>query len=417
MLYKTIALQGCSDVNIEPILPIINSRIFQRLQYIKQLGVSNLVFISANHTRFEHSLGAYWHMCKRTTRWLNAGLITEEEAINLRLLALLHDIGHGPYSHATERFYPVDHNACGLILIDQLQTEIEACGGNIKLLKSLFERTNPLWRANGHCALGTDKLDYLLRDALNTTQSLRFRQYDLLNHVYWIENKLVVDGKILDQVKHLQSDYVNMHKNVYFMQGCIIAQQFLQQIVGHGLASGSISSKMLPMMTDNDLICVLKGNQNSLVRNLFDRLQYRDLPKTAVIIRAKEARRSYNSRKPTVVFRRPLAELARFSIFDDRDFSTQHEAEIARLIGIPSEDVLVTPVVSAHRFVPQNVHVYEDNRIVSTLEECFPSHYRDLEETTTDYAAVRVCVPEQHRTKAASPGIAQKIHDHLMRLI
>ncbi len=83
------------------ILDLIKTPEFQRLRQIKQLGLAYLVYPGANHSRFEHSLGA-WHLAKRLSE--EVGLPKEESEI-LQVGALLHDIGHGPLSHTFEGIY------------------------------------------------------------------------------------------------------------------------------------------------------------------------------------------------------------------------------------------------------------------------------------------------------------------------
>ena len=96
----------------EPIIhEIIEHPYFQRLRRISQLGLVNLVYPGANHTRFQHALGTLHLMQKVITHLNNKGnFISKKEAIDLKLAILLHDIGHGPFSHALENVIIDDHN-------------------------------------------------------------------------------------------------------------------------------------------------------------------------------------------------------------------------------------------------------------------------------------------------------------------
>src|SRR3972149_6979956 len=85
----------------KPEFEIIDTPIFQRLKNIKQLALTNLVYPSANHTRFEHSIGVL-HITSLMSEKLLPGKENEEKRRLIRLSALLHDIGHGPFSHVSE---------------------------------------------------------------------------------------------------------------------------------------------------------------------------------------------------------------------------------------------------------------------------------------------------------------------------
>jgi len=96
----------------EPIIhEIIEHPYFQRLRRISQLGLVNLVYPGANHTRFQHALGTL-HLMQKVITHLNTkgNFISEKDATDLKLAILLHDIGHGPFSHALENVIIDDHN-------------------------------------------------------------------------------------------------------------------------------------------------------------------------------------------------------------------------------------------------------------------------------------------------------------------
>lgn len=418
MARKTISLPGYYDLDIAPILPIVDSTIFQRLRFIKQLGINYLIFPSALHTRFEHSLGAYSLMLERTRHWQMDEMITQEEAINLRLLALLHDIGHGPYSHITEVLCHQDHNQHGLCLIGELQHEIEACGGNISLLRRLLVRSHPLCSANCHRPLGTDKLDYVKRDALYTTSAAGFRMGDLLNHVHWINQQLVVDVKFLPEVMQLLLDYVNMHNRVYFRKGADIVSCFLQQIVARALSTGDLTHASLPNLTDSQLDAALLHARDPVVRQSFDRLLFRRLPKAAIILRAAEAPTPTSTKGDHIaVFQVPMKQLDRFAACHQRATAMVHEGNIASLIGLPPEAVLLTPVAHRDRFTPETITVCDQRTgIIGTLHECYPQQWASLQEIISGCLAVRVCVPVEWREKVASPSVASRIFEYLMQV-
>lgn len=418
MFRKTIALPGCCDLDIGPILPIVNSEIFQRLRHRKQMGLSHLVFPDANHTRLTHSLRVYARTLERTQHWHSDHSITQEQALNLCLLGLLHDIGHGPYSHATEGLCSIDHNAHGLEILGELAQEIEECGGNLHHIRQLFMRQDPLHVCVSHRPLGTDKLDYLKLDARHTTNAVGFRMEDILNHTYFVEGKLAVHRNIIAEVKQVQHDYVNMHDRVYFRKAAIILQYFLRQIISYSIADGSIQAEQLLNLTDSELDALLLKHPNESVQKQFRKLYSRHVPKTAIVLRPEEVKAlSAQHTKPRMTFRVPMDKLMAFANCEDRATASIHETAIAHIVSIPREDVLITPIASPERFVPHNVPIFNGETIVTTLEEVYPEHFKSLREASHAYAAVRVCVAQEHQAKVADPRFANQIFKYLMNSI
>lgn len=155
---------------------IVNSSVFQRLRGIRQLAFANLVYPGALHTRFEHSLG----VCHITDLMAKALMVSDEERVLLRLSALLHDIGHGPFSHisedileiysdkdASENSYKI-HEAITADIIrqnEELNRHISTSDRDkiIKILDSGFG--DPMLHAIVSGPLDADKQDYLLRDS------------------------------------------------------------------------------------------------------------------------------------------------------------------------------------------------------------------------------------------------------------
>ena len=152
-------IRGTFD--IRSVLPMIDTPQFQSLGYKRQLGMTDLAFPSATRVRMAHSLGSFDSTRELTKRWCERELITEEEATAVNAFALYHDIGHGPFSHVTERICPLDNDEMGLKIIDELRSKIEACNINFDLFKNIFAHKNNLYLAVHDKNLGMEKLDYL----------------------------------------------------------------------------------------------------------------------------------------------------------------------------------------------------------------------------------------------------------------
>lgn len=414
MRCKTIALPGLHDLDIAPILPIVDSGPFGRLRDKKQLGISYLIFPSANHTRFEHSLGVYSITCERALRWRQEGSITEEEARHVCLYALCHDLGHGAYSHDLESLCATNHNSYGLAVLRQLRSEIEACGGDLASIESLYTRVNPLACGVSHRQLGTDKIDYLLRDARHTNEAIQLRVGDLLNHVHYLGGRLVADLEIMAEVELALSAFVHMYDRVYLRKPCLIARRFLQKIVAREMACGDLLEDHIWQLTDEEINACLIRSQLESVRKMFVRLKRRRWPKEGVVITAEEGN-GYDrlAGKPIAHFRVPLARLQSLDRFRRPQNASVMEKELATLINVPEEALLVLPVTTPDRFVPEDIDISEGDNIIGTLKSMRPGLYQHFRELWLGCAAVRVCVYDEYRERLAEPKMAQKVCDYL----
>ena len=144
------------------IFDLIEHRYFQRLRRISQLGLTNLVYSGANHTRFQHAIGAVHLMTAAIEIIRSKGHeISEEESIGVSVAILLHDIGHGPYSHTLEKsiVHDVGHEDISILLMDQLNEEFD---GQLDMAISIFKNTHPKRFLHQLVSgqLDMDRLDY-----------------------------------------------------------------------------------------------------------------------------------------------------------------------------------------------------------------------------------------------------------------
>jgi HD superfamily phosphohydrolase len=164
---------------------VLDTRAFQRLRRIRQMGFASLVYPGAEHSRFGHALGAY-HVARRVTEAL---AFEPEIARDVRVAALAHDLGHGPYSHAWEgAFGSLSHEAWGArILLEDAELR-EALGPLVAPLERFFSSSyRPAYaRKLVSSQLDVDRMDYLLRDAHYT--GVGYSAYDL----EWIVHALRV---------------------------------------------------------------------------------------------------------------------------------------------------------------------------------------------------------------------------------
>ncbi|MFQ5573763.1 MAG: HD domain-containing protein [Nitrosopumilaceae archaeon] len=206
-------------------LQIIDNPIFQRLRRIRQLSGAHLTYPGAQHTRFEHSLGVM-HIAGQAGQALQEkGIINTDDIENLRLAALLHDIGHGPFSHLFEevmqRKKKASHEEMGRDLI--LQTEIgdiiSKSGFNKKFITNLafgdskFQFMNEIISG----ALSADIMDYLLRDGYFTgAEHAKIDHKRITQSLDVHQKKLALDRSALYSFESMMHSRYQMFKAVYF---------------------------------------------------------------------------------------------------------------------------------------------------------------------------------------------------------
>jgi len=421
---RIVNIPGTYDVNIRLIQQIVDHPFFQSLRHRRQMGTCSWVFPSANHTRFEHSLGTYSITRERTARWLDCGVITEEVAHNINLYGLLHDIGHGPYSHECEPLCSMNHNQHGRCLVNAMHQEIAAVGGDLEYINGLFLRENSLAQAVSHPQLGTDKLDYLYRDTRHANAAIAFPMGSFIHYVHMLGDDMVIDAKILPEMQLLQSAYLYQYGRVYLTKTCLIVQRLLQKAI-HALMQYPDGKPAVLMpgdlqgMVDSQLDALLFSSENPTVQALHNRLMHRRLPKTAISLRPIGfERHERKSGKPIMVFGIPWEIFASFeSQLNNPTNLLGLEKTIAEIAGINDNDVLVVPAINRRRFTPTDILVQDFGRVIGKMSEMFPAHYASLAERTDAFVVIRVCVPEEHRKRVASPEMSRLILESITGLI
>ncbi len=176
-------VHGSLPIPFPVLLDLIDTPAFQRLRSIRQLGMCFTTFHGAEHSRFQHVLGVMWLMHRVLDRWHGRGLcqLPLEERQAACCAALLHDIGHGPFSHALERvFSSVDHESLSRRIVrERLAPVLERHGVSAEMVSSMMEGTYPRLAFHELLAsqLDVDRMDYLLRDSLFT--GVRYGLFDL----------------------------------------------------------------------------------------------------------------------------------------------------------------------------------------------------------------------------------------------
>ena len=226
---------GFLSVDDPVILSVIEHPYFQRQRRIKQLGLTYLVYPGAMHTRFSHMLGALNLMGRALEVLKQKGVeITDEECRGAKLAILLHDLGHGPFSHTSERvLVDVPHEEITLLMMERINREAEL-RGTLDTAISIFKNEYPKHFLHQLVSsqLDMDRLDYLGRDSFFTGVSEGIVGTDRIISMLNVHNdELVVDEKGIYSVEKFIISRRLMYWQVYMHKTVIAADQLLLNIL------------------------------------------------------------------------------------------------------------------------------------------------------------------------------------------
>ena len=218
----------------ELIFSLISHPYFQRLRRISQMGLSYLVYPGAHHTRFHHALGSMHLMTKaiQVLKLKNVEITPEEEK-GLLCAILLHDIGHGPFSHALEGFVAkeISHEQISLRFMMELNKEFD---GQLDTAIAIFKGDYPKTFLNQLVSsqLDMDRLDYLKRDSFysGVTEG-NINSERLISMLNVVEGNLVVEEKAIYAVEKFLMARRFMYWQVYLHKTGLVAEQLLVRIM------------------------------------------------------------------------------------------------------------------------------------------------------------------------------------------
>jgi HD superfamily phosphohydrolase len=305
---------GFISLDSEVLYKLVEHRYFQRLRRITQLGLTNLVYPGANHTRFQHAIGALHLMKKAVDSLRSKGIsISEDEAEAVQIAILLHDLGHGPFSHALENSIVegLSHEEIGLLLMHQLNDEFD---GALDLAIEVF--TDQYDKRFLHqlvsSQLDMDRLDYLKRDSFFSGVSEGVIGSDrIISMLNVVDDKLVVEEKGIYSIEKFIVARRLMYWQVYLHKTVLSAEFMLLKtlrrakelsLTGKDVHSNPVLGRLLNFDTkanrdsvrflddftrldDSDILAALKAwteEEDIVLRELSQRLVRRKLNKVVV---------------------------------------------------------------------------------------------------------------------------------------
>lgn len=253
----------------------------QRLRWIRQLGLASLVYPGANHTRFEHSLGAY-HLASLLACHLG---LSDDEKQRICSAALLHDVGHGPLSHATEAalspYLRAEHESImELLKRSELSDVLSRHGLSASGIQAAVNGIGLGQIVSGE--IDVDRMDYLIRDAHYTGVAYGvIDRLRLIQKMTLHEEELVVEAGGVQAATSLLISRLLMHPSVYYHHVCRISECMLSAAIRRMIEDGAKAAD-LRAMDDIELFTALKesggyaGEMGSRIRSrrIFKRAVY-----------------------------------------------------------------------------------------------------------------------------------------------
>ena len=227
-------VHGFIKIPHEILFDVIEHRFFQRLRRISQTGLLSLVFPGATHTRFHHALGAMHLMftALETLKLKNVKISDEEEKAAL-LAILLHDVGHGPYSHALESLLMEDwhHEKLSILLMKKLNDEFN---GELDLAIEMFQGKyhRKFFNQLITSQLDVDRLDYLKRDSFFTGVSEgSVNTQRIISMMNVKDDELLIDEKGVYSIENFLTARMFMYWQVYYHKTSALAEHLLVKIL------------------------------------------------------------------------------------------------------------------------------------------------------------------------------------------
>lgn len=396
-------IYGFTTIPNELIFDLIEHPYFQRLRRISQLGLTYLVYPGAYHTRFHHALGAM-HLMQRAIKTLQGKghEITEDEEQAVLIAILLHDVGHGPFSHALEHSIVngINHEHISMMIMDRLNEEFD---GKLSLAIDIFQ--NKYHKGFLHqlisSQLDVDRLDYLKRDSFYSGVSEGVINSDRIISMFNVSNgELVVDAKAIYSIEKFIIARRLMYWQVYLHKAVLSAEFTLVEVLKRAKTlvqngEGLFSTSALITFLENDY-CLDDFNTNPEFLELFCQLDDFDIM-TSIKEWTKHPDKVLSTLSQKIIQRKLLKIELQDTAFDDSYIDAiQHKA--AQIFNIEASDckhLVFTNKIDNKAYNPKKDKInllFKDGSIVDIAEAADQLNISVLAQTVTKHF---LCYPKE----------------------
>lgn len=302
-MIKTINCPLHGFISITPRMQkIIDTIEFKRLHDLRQLGVSYMVYPSANHTRFEHSLGVS-HLAKLLIESLQKNhpelKISDNTVELVQIAGLVHDIGHGPFSHLFDDYIigknDPQHEERGIIMFKKMIEDynIPILNEELKIIIDMIQppddkKNNYLYQiiANKQCSIDVDKIDYIQRDSYHLGFGLNDRYERLITMCRVVDfngdKVLSWPTKLQDEIVLLFRTRYRLHKNVYNHHAVKACEYLVADLIAGSAHDYKHFKQYYNFIRYTDSFVLAQARRDGSLGRIFNRIMLRKLPKLLI---------------------------------------------------------------------------------------------------------------------------------------
>jgi HD superfamily phosphohydrolase len=335
-------------------MDVIDEPQYQRLRRIKQLGLIYLIYPGANHTRFEHSIGTM-HIASKLANHLN---LSEDDIELVRISAILHDIGHGPFSHVSEGVLSVPHEKLTAHVIQNTSIKDK--------LTEKFNLKDIINIINGKGSLGpivsgeldVDRMDYLMRDSHYTGVSYGVIDVERIVSNLKLEKYLVLDIKGIQAAEATLVSRYFMYPSVYQHHTTRIVNEMFRRILKMTIDKNIIKEEEIYKYDDFDLTSIFRNNEG-FIKETINRIDNRDLFKRVHTTKLNKFK------NPETFYKISKEQLRKIEEEIAEDFDMDKDYIIVNIAEYPKFDEMKTQVSTDGKLY----HLNEISSIVKALSQ------------------------------------------------
>jgi uncharacterized protein len=407
---KTILVPVAGRVDVSGLLPIIDHPLFQLQLERHQVGFVYKVKPGGTHTRFEHSLGTLARVRDSIGR---LGFTDPDLSRALEVLALLHDIGHGPFSHETEVVLGESHKTIGLRRIRMMADVIQQVT-DFKLVFEFFTQRHPLSALVHDKNFGADKIDYLARDAYHTGYELGLNTSTIISYLQFDGQTLGVEEKAKEEIIRFQHAFFTMYLKVYLDKTAKqLARMYQRALTEHIMdTSDSKLAEAIWSMTDGEVTALLAKHP------LMQRIVKRQLMNTVAVVKVagfEQEERVAGRGYPVIELSEE--DVASISAYLGDPFKVlAAEVELEQELDVPRGSLLLVQPNGYDSILPKDVPLFSlETGGFTSLFERVPSHPLSLRETRKRGFFIRVVVDPSLIERCRKYNFSQYFTGELLR--
>ena len=367
----------------------------QRLRRVKQLGFISLIYPGANHSRFEHSIGTM-HLASKLADQLE---LSKEDKDLVRIAGLLHDAGHGPFSHVSEAVLGVNHEEITAFVIEKTSIHDK--------LSEKFDTKEIIDIINGEGKLGPiisgdldmDRMDYLIRDSHYTGVAYGVIDTERIISNLKLERELILDIKGVQAAESALTARYLMYPSVYQHHTTRIINAMFRRCLRDLINQDNLDPKDMYKYDDADMISICRHSEG-LSREMMEKIDNRNLLKRAKVLPVNLFE------EPEKIFKIEKEDLLKAEEEISEDFNLNRDYTILNIAEYPrfeemktlvefgdklyhlSEISSIVDALNNARFNSSDLCLFVDKEDVEKVRRLKIENYLDLPETTRKYDTI-----------------------------